>query len=461
MSDRGINKDKSLKDHDCEKGNRSKRPPIPYVPVIDEVQEKLAENNSEGRTFKISLANDTEFRAGVWFFGTPEQFLCHVKQALAALERMGLFNEYKKLLRSRRTHLDEVETTTQEIATLEESDELTSSDGRTAIAALRGTVTLHTGRAQKDLEQSRETAEKTFSMYANLLSTEKRMAWDKIVARQCDAAGWTDLKGVRHEKPRLKTMKSFLDCTKHHVLTMFPMDAAEVEKNYIATVLKKPNRIPIRAFFTRVEQLNSYIALLPSIYNSPMATTSTKLARPFSESDLAGHLLQACPESWVNQYNMNQPHVPQDLTKLLLVLENIEKASLALNAPTKSPSLNGQGHGSGNGNSEKRKGNPSSNRIPKKKKMTEKHCVSCQKYGGRSDTHNTNECKKYDKDGTLKTGWGKKPDAKTAGKSRQSSNSFAQLKDEIANLKKAIKTKSKSRGRKRRHYDSSDSSDSE
>ena len=459
MSDRGINKDKSLKDHECEKGNRSKRPPIPYVPVVDEVQEKLAENNSEGRTFKISLANDTEFRAGVWFYGTPEQFLCHVKQALAALERMGLFTEYKKLLQSRRTHLDEVETAEQEIATFEESDESRTADVRTAIAALRGTVALKKARAQKDLEQSRETAEKLFSMYANLLSTEKRMAWDKIVERQCGVAGWTDLKGVRHEKPRLKTMKSFLDCTKHHVLTMFPRDAAEVEKNYISQVIRKPNRIPVRNFFTRVEQLNSYIALLPSIYNSPMATTSTKLAKPFSESELAGHLLQACPESWINQYNVSQQHVPQDLTKLLLVLENIEKASALLNAPAKSPSSNGTGTGSGS--SEKRKGSSSNDRIPKKKKTTEKHCVLCQKYGGRSDSHNTNDCNKYEKDGTLKSGWGKKSDTKASGKSRQKSNSYAQLQEEIADLKKAIKAKSKSRGRKKRRYDSSDSSDSE
>ena len=59
---------KGLKNQECERGANAQRPPIAYVPVIDEVQEKLAENNSEGRTFKISLANDTEFRVGVCFF---------------------------------------------------------------------------------------------------------------------------------------------------------------------------------------------------------------------------------------------------------------------------------------------------------------------------------------------------------------------------------------------------------
>lgn len=456
MSDRGVN-NKSLKDQECERGNRSKRPPIPYVPVVDEVQEKLAENNSEGRTFKISLSNDTEFRAGVWFYGTPEQFLCHVKQALAALDRMGLFNEIKKLHKAYKAHLDEVETAQQEIATFEESGD-TTGDTRTAIAALRGTIAVQKADAKKALKESRETAEKLFSMYANLLSTEKRMAWDKIVERQCDVANWTDLKGVRHEKARSKTMESFLDCTKHHVLTMFPMDAAEVQKYYISTVVKKPSRVTVRAFFTRVEQLNSYIELLPSIYNSSKATTSTKLAKPFSESELAGHILKACPDSWQNQYDLNQEHVPQDLNKLLIVLENIEKASVASNAPAKSPTVNGNGNGNGN---EKRKGNPSNERIPKKKfKKGEKHCVLCHKHGGAANTHNTSECKRFEKDGSPKSGWGK-PNAKGSGKNRQEAHSFAQLKDDIAALKKALKPRSKSRSRKKRRYDSSDSSDSE
>ena len=56
---------KALKDHKCEKGKCTKCPPIPYEPIVDEVQEKLAENNSKGHTFKMSLANGTEFCAGI------------------------------------------------------------------------------------------------------------------------------------------------------------------------------------------------------------------------------------------------------------------------------------------------------------------------------------------------------------------------------------------------------------
>ncbi len=50
---------KGLKNQECEKGNRKKRPPIPYVFVVDEVQEAI----SKGKDFsyKIKLPDKTEF----------------------------------------------------------------------------------------------------------------------------------------------------------------------------------------------------------------------------------------------------------------------------------------------------------------------------------------------------------------------------------------------------------------
>jgi hypothetical protein len=45
-----------------------------------------------------------------------------------------------------------------------------------------------------------------------------------------------------------------------HLLTMFPINAAEQEKYYLTNILNKPRRINIRQFVQRVEQLNTYIA---------------------------------------------------------------------------------------------------------------------------------------------------------------------------------------------------------
>ncbi len=79
----------------------------------------------------------------------------------------------------------------------------------------------------------------------------------------------------------------------------------------------------VQAFFTHVEQLNSYVKYLPSIYNSPKATESTQLAVPYTEAQLAVHLLHMCPVHWQNQYDLNQNTIPQDTRRLLTVLETL------------------------------------------------------------------------------------------------------------------------------------------
>ena len=55
--------------------------------------------------------------------------------------------------------------------------------------------------------------------------------------------------------------------------------------------LKKPNRVPIGQFFVRVEQLNSYLENLPSLFPSLKANSATKPVMPLEDADLATHLL--------------------------------------------------------------------------------------------------------------------------------------------------------------------------
>ena len=80
---------KGFKYQECKKGNRKKCPPIPYVPVVDEVQEAI----SKGKDFsyKIKLPNKTKFSVPIWDTGT---FLIHVQQAKSACKRKGLFQDY-------------------------------------------------------------------------------------------------------------------------------------------------------------------------------------------------------------------------------------------------------------------------------------------------------------------------------------------------------------------------------
>jgi hypothetical protein len=80
-----------LKDQECEKGSCAKRLPIPYVPVIDPVQDIV---NSKEHPMKIKLPDKTKIQVPIWHSGTPEAFLIHVCKAILAYKRKGYFDKY-------------------------------------------------------------------------------------------------------------------------------------------------------------------------------------------------------------------------------------------------------------------------------------------------------------------------------------------------------------------------------
>jgi hypothetical protein len=90
--------------------------------------------------------------------------------------------------------------------------------------------------------------------------------------------------------------KSFNDCMVFHLLTAFPINAAEQEKYYISNILKKPQHINVHQFVRRVEQLNAYISQMLCFYYSPNANASTKPENiPITGAELGAHVLCMCP----------------------------------------------------------------------------------------------------------------------------------------------------------------------
>ncbi len=85
-----------------------------------------------------------------------------------------------------------------------------------------------------------------------------------------------------------------------------------------------------------------------------------------------------------------------------------------------------------------------------------KHCNQCKKHGGAHTTHNTGECRKYEKDGTEKSSF---RTAKKVGKRSYPANqNFVQLTEKIEKLEKALK-KSGKKGKKHRYEDSDSNSE--
>jgi hypothetical protein len=187
----------------------------------------------------------------------------------------------------------------------------------------------------------------------------------------------------------------FNDCVMFHLLTVFPINAAEQEKYYILNVLKKPQRVKVHQFVGRVEQLNAYISQMPCFYYSPNANASTKLENvPFTEAELGAHVLHMCPIQWQDQYNMNKKGMmPMDMRLLLTSLEAIER--VCTYKKSKSESSKKSSHKSKKG--KKHPGTKATIRVPKKV-CFEKHCNLCKKHGGAYTMHNTRECRRFEKD---------------------------------------------------------------
>jgi hypothetical protein len=184
-----------------------------------------------------------------------------------------------------------------------------------------------------------------------------------------------------------------------HLLTAFPINVAEQEKRYITNVLKKPQRINVRQFVWRVEQLNAYIAQMPCFYYSPHANASTKPENiPFEEAELGAHVLRMCPLTWQDQYQYNSNEkgmMPMDMCLLLTSLEAIERICTyekgKLDNFEKSDKSSNKG--------EKGKKCPGTNStvwVPKKVHFErfEKHCKLYKKHGGAHTTHNTCDCRR-------------------------------------------------------------------
>jgi len=90
--------------------------------------------------------------------------------------------------------------------------------------------------------------------------------------------------------------------------------------------IKKPVRSTVWQHVCRMETLNKYLGMLPTIKNSPMAFTSTELGNvPFTKATHASIILSHLLVAWRKQYDLMHKTVSESPRAMLLDLENIEK----------------------------------------------------------------------------------------------------------------------------------------
>jgi hypothetical protein len=219
-----------------------------------------------------------------------------------------------------------------------------------------------------------------------------------------------------------------------HLLTVFSNNAAEQEKYYLSNMLKKPQRVGVRQFVQRVEQLNAYVAQLPCWYCSPSYNAGMMPANVlFTKADLASHVLWMCPHQWQDQYNLQEKGMnPMDMHSFQASLKAIEHVC----TPEKAHAQSGEKASHKNKAGAKRPSTGATKQAPKEV-CFERSCKLCKKHGGAHTTYTTKDCHRYEEDGTAKANFcttkkeGKKPN--------QATQLFAQLSKKLDKLEKTFK----------------------
>ncbi len=300
-----------------------------------------------------------------------------------------------------------------------------------------------------------------YDLFCKLLRDKPKIQWDRIVTGMHTKNPWEDIKGVKHNSLRGKLQQSLTDCIKFHKLTVFTVDAAERLRYYLMCSIKKPVRWTIHIHMSRMEVLNKYLGILPTIKNSPLGVATTEMGNvSFTEATHVSIILSHLPVAWRNQYNLMHKTVPELPHTMLQDLENIKKLFIekynkkaqankakAATAPKMAECVPKKcAHGGG------------SDRGAPKKGHSAKYCKWCKNSNGPYTTHDTIKCCRFEKDSTPKNNpvkpfdSAKKPWKKTGS---GDSSQMAYLTEKVAKLKKKLK-KTKKHGKKRAR-DSSDS----
>jgi hypothetical protein len=105
---------KGIKDRECKRFALRERPPVPYVPEKDPVQEMVSTLKSD-QSLKTTIGVDAELRLPIWHCRMREAFLMHVSSALDAIKKQGTFKAYKE---AHETYVEQKEVAKQAKAAL-------------------------------------------------------------------------------------------------------------------------------------------------------------------------------------------------------------------------------------------------------------------------------------------------------------------------------------------------------
>jgi hypothetical protein len=223
------------------------------MPVKDEVQEEVSK--LKNLQIKTSIKKDTTLNFPMWYDNrTKEAFLMHVMVVLDMIKKCGHFKDYKNAQKAYVEQKEAVNSAKAWLALLDRTREGSGklskklkkakkakakskeADGVTKVPEDPVKANFHANlekakKAAKDAKGAMTpAASKMFAFYLNLLSPKSKYVWNKIVVKQTESNLYVNLQGVSLEGPREMSRELFNHYVVSHLLTVFPINAAEQQK---------------------------------------------------------------------------------------------------------------------------------------------------------------------------------------------------------------------------------------
>jgi hypothetical protein len=322
---------------------------------------------------KVKLPNGTKFQMPTYGSGNNKEYLVHVIATLQLIEQKGIAAKVKEAFAA----LVKVGNEMSPFFIFPEDKTVDKKEARKKkFSNLNESL-----KAKKSFTVKQ--AQKAYALFHCFVVGKARTQWDRIVNEMHTKKPWVGVNCKSNKGIRVKSWISFMDCIELHKLAVFPADTAEKQHYYMQQTIKKPQRVMVSQFVSRMGVLNDYLAYLPTVFDSSMAIAGTKRMNVlFNEADLAGTMLNLVPSSWINQYNMMHSMLPKNPRALLNNLEAIkrvmdEKHSASLKAKAKEASA---ASAATKGSSKKRSASGGSGQlqVPKKARPSKfcQHCIN-------------------------------------------------------------------------------------
>jgi hypothetical protein len=292
-----------LSNADCEKGHVTQWPPIPYAVsknglLVSTSQETIKIKMPEGES-KQSLLGDR---------ADGEEYVKHLMSFFCFMEKKGYKADSKAASK----------VTLGATTALKKLSKAQHGEKDSAKAERLTRVEAAKVRLIKAKVAESMLACLAYDLFCKLLRDKPKIQWDRIVTDMHTKNSWEDIKGVKHNSLRGKSQQSLMDCIEFHKLLVFTVDAVERLRYYLISSVKKPVRWTICMHMSRMEVLNKYLGILPTIKNSPLAVATIEMGNIlFTEATHASIILSHLPVVWRNQYNLTHKTVPESSRVML------------------------------------------------------------------------------------------------------------------------------------------------